>query len=328
MIYPWHAKQWQQITALLASKRLPHAMLFQGNEGIGKAHLAQTLAKSVLCQQTDSQYQACGKCQSCLLLAAGTHPDFYQLQPTAKDNTKSAKPALSIRIETIRNLCEKLSQTSQLSGYRVAILDQADQLTISAANSLLKTLEEPGQNVLMLLVSARPQRLPITIRSRCQSLRLPVPDESESLAWLQQQSDKHVEQLSQALRYAHGSPLIALSYSDDIAHLELLAEAMTAAIQGKNSLEYAAKLAKLSKVKILEAMCAWVSDLSKILICQTDIKIVNEQYRSHLQNIAKKTNQQRVFRFHEQLNFNLSHSSIAVNEQLLWENLLLSWDNL
>lgn len=330
MIFPWQTTQWLQISAALQSEQLPHAMLLQGSEGLGKAAFAQELANAVLCQRPEANHQACGKCQACRLIAANTHPDLYSLQPTAKENSKSTKPALSIRIEDVRSLCEKLNKTSQFGGYRVAILNKAEQLTTSAANSLLKTLEEPGQNVLLILVSERPQRLPITIRSRCQALRMNLPAEKEALDWLQknQKSATDPAQLLQALRYAHGSPLTALDYLGDFEHLQLLSEAMIAASQGKNSLEYAVKLAKLSKVKTLEGMASWVTDLTKILTCGLEAEIINERYRSHLQAIAKKANRQRVFRFHDQLNFNLLHSAIAVNEQLLWENLLLSWDNL
>lgn len=329
MLYPWQQKQWQQVSRLFEAEQLPHAILLQGNEGLGKSSFAQQLAHAVLCQQPQENRQACGQCTSCKLLAAKTHPDYYYLRPTAKDNSTSKKPALSIRIEHIRNLCEKLNQTSQLSGYRVAILEQAEGLTISAANSLLKTLEEPGQNVLIILVSARPQRLPVTIRSRCQTIRINVPDSAESLNWLQSQlAETSTEQLRQALKYAHGSPLTAISYIDDFEQLQLLSEAMTAQCQGKDSLAYALKLANLHKVKTLEAMTSWVSDLTKILTCGPDAEIINESYRKNLLQIASKADTTRVFRFHEQLNFNLLHSSIAVNEQLLWENLLLSWDNL
>lgn len=329
MLYPWQQNQWQQLARLLASKQVPHAILLQGNEGLGKLALAQQLAHAVLCQQPLQDQQACGKCPSCKLLAANTHPDFYHLKPTAKENSTSKKPALSIRIEHVRELCEKLNQTSQLSGYRVAIIDQAEGLTLSAANSLLKTLEEPGRNVLIILVSARPQRLPVTIRSRCQSLHIKIPENTEALSWLSQQlPDKQTEQLQQTLNYAHGSPLTAIDYIDDFEQIQLISEAMTAQCQDKDSLEYALKLAKYSKVKTLEAMTGWVCDLSKIITCGQDAKIINEQYRKNLIQIAKRADSKRVFRFHEQLNFNLLHSSIAVNEQLLWENLLLSWDNL
>ena len=329
MIYPWQQTQWQQINQLLQSGRLPHAILLTGNQGLGKADFAMALAKSVLCKQPAADSQACGHCQPCQLLAANTHPDFYALAPTASENSKSKKPVLNIRIDVIRNLCGKLNQTSQYGGYRVAILDKADQLTISAANSLLKTLEEPGQNVLMLLVTARPHRLPVTIRSRCQLLRFTEPDENQSLDWLmQQQTGASSAQLQQALKYAHGAPLAAMAQLQQAEHYQLLADAMTAGLSGKSSLDYAFKLTKFDKTQTLEGMLTWVSDLSRLLLCGPQAEISNQQHRAMLQSLANRVNRQKLFQFHDQLNFNLLHSSIAVNEQLLWENLLLSWDSL
>jgi DNA polymerase-3 subunit delta' len=329
MIYPWQQAQWQQIDQLIKSGRLPHAILLTGNQGLGKADFASALANAVLCKQPAVDNQACGQCQACQLLAAHTHPDFYDLKPTASENSKSKNPVLNIRIDVIRALCSRLNQTSQFSGYRVAIIDQADQLTISASNSLLKTLEEPGQNVLLLLVTARPHRLPVTIRSRCQLLRFTEPDEIQSLDWLmQQQSGASRSQFQQALKYAHGAPLAALEQLQQAEHYQLLADAMTAGLSGKSSLDYALKLTKFSKTQTLEGMLIWVSDLSRLLLCGPQAAITNEHYRANLQSLADRVNQQKLFQFHDQLNFNLLHSSIAVNEQLLWENLLLSWDNL
>jgi DNA polymerase-3 subunit delta' len=329
MIYPWQQAQWQQIDQVIKSGRLPHAILLTGNEGLGKTDFAMALANAVLCRQPAADNQACGHCQACQLLAANTHPDFYALKPTASENSKSKNPVLNIRIDAIRSLCSKLNQTSQFSGYRVAIIDQADQLTIPASNSLLKTLEEPGQSVLLLLVTARPQRLPVTIRSRCQLLRFTEPDESQSLDWLmQQQSGASRTQFQQALKYAHGAPLAALEQLQQAEHYQLLADAMTAALSGKNSLDYALKLTKFAKTQTLEGMLIWISDLSRLVLCGSEAVITNEHHRAKLQTLADRVNKQKLFQFHDQLNFNLLHSSIAVNEQLLWENLLLSWDNL
>jgi len=329
MIYPWQQRQWQKITRLLETERLPHAMLLYGNPGLGKADFAVTLANAVLCQQPAADHQACGLCKACQLLAANTHPDLHYLKPTAPATSKSKNPVQSIRIDDIRVLCEKLNQSSLYGGFRVAVLDEVELLTLSAANSLLKTLEEPGENVLILLVTARTHRLPVTIRSRCQLMRFTMPDESQSLHWLKdQQPDFSDSQLQQSLKYAYGSPLSAVGYLQEAEHQEVLSEAMIASVSGKNSLDCAVKLAKFAKVRTLEGMMSWVSDVSKLQSCGAETKITNEQYRSSLQMLAKKVNQQRLYRFYDQLNFNLLHSSIAVNEQLLWESLLLSWDNL
>ena len=331
MIYPWQQTQWLQINQLIKAERLPHAMLLLGNQGLGKTDFALSMAHAILCQQPAADHQACGMCKSCQLLSADTHPDLYQLKPTAPPTSKSKNPVLSIRIDDIRVLCTKLNQTSQYGGYRVAILDQAELLTISAANSLLKTLEEPGQNVLILLTTSRPHRLPITIRSRSQVLRFTEPDEQQAIGWLQsnQQGEQTtISHLQQALKQAYGSPLAALTQLQDEQRYQVLAEAMTAGVSAKNTLEHAEKLAKFSKIQTLEAMLSWVSDLTRLLTCGADAEIINERHRDKLQVMAKRINKQRLFRFQDQLNFNLSHSSIAVNEQLLWENLLLSWDNL
>jgi len=333
MHYPWQQSQWQQVKQQITKQCLPHALFLHGNQGLGKVDFAQSLAASVLCKQTDENHHACGSCPSCLLLAANTHPDLHVLKPVPAEKTKSKKPTLNIRIDDIRDLCNKLNQTSQFSGYRVAILEQADQLTIAAANSLLKTLEEPGNGVLIILTSARQHRLPVTIRSRCQLLRFTVPTEEQALSWLQKNlpseyANVSSDQLISALKHSYGSPLAALSNLQASEQHQMLAEAMTANISGKNSLDYAAKLAKYSKIQILEGMLSWVSDLTRLANCGTETDIFNDPYRNKLQAIAKRVNQQRLFRFHEQINFNILHASIAVNEQLLWENLLLSWDNL
>ncbi len=331
MLYPWQQSQWQQINQLIISKRLPHALFLHGNQGLGKTDFAVSLASALLCKQPTADNQACGLCQSCLLLNAKTHPDLHYLKPIPAENTKSKKPVLNIRINDIRDLCEKLNQTSQYGGYRIAILQQADQLTLAAANSLLKTLEEPGNNVLIILTSARAHRLPVTIRSRCQLLRFTAPDETLALQWLTASCNEvevNENQVRQALKYTSGSPLAALKNLQEVEQQQLLAEALMANISNKNSLQYAAKLAKFTKIQLLENMMRWTSDLSKLMACGPDADIINTEYRENLNKLAKKANQQRLFRFYDQLNFNVQHVSIAVNEQLLWENLLLSWDSL
>ena len=329
MIYPWQQGQWQKITRLLKAERLPHAMLLYGNPGLGKTDFAVKLANALLCQQPASDHQACGVCKACQLLAANTHPDLHYIKPTAPATSKSKNPLRSIRIDDIRVLCEKLNQSSLYGGFRLAVIEQVELLTLSAANSLLKTLEEPGENVLILLVTARTHRLPVTIRSRCQLMRFTMPDESQSLHWLKDRQPGFSDsQLQQSLKYAFGSPLTAVDYLQEVEHQEVLSEAMIASVSGKNSLDSAVKLAKFAKVRTLEGMMSWALDVSKLQSCGAETEITNEQYRSSLQVLAQKVNQQRLYRFYDQLNFNLLHSSIAVNEQLLWESLLLSWDNL
>ena len=103
--------------------------------------------------------------------------------------------------------------------------------------------------------------------------------------------------LRQALRYAYDAPLVALENLQDKERHEVLGDAMTASVSGKNSLEYALKLAKFPKIQILESMQGWVSDLAKLMLCDGDGDIINQQYRSKLQTLANKVNQAALISF-------------------------------
>ena len=334
---PWLQRQLQ---ALLAQRG--HAWLLQGPSGLGQYELGLALTQAWLCEAPTAT-GACGVCGSCHLVDTRAHPDFVALMPETtalafgwplsekaqKDiDDKKRTPSKEIRVEAMRDTVGFAQRTSARGRGMAVLVYPAERMNHVTANALLKTLEEPGKEVLMILTSARSHRLPVTIRSRCQLLRFTVPEQSQALSWLkasEQGSDASDEQVRQALSYASGSPLSALENLQTVEQQQLLAEAMTAAISGKPSLEYAAKFTKL---QTLEGMLSWTSDLSRMIACGPDTEIINSQYRGKLQVLSKKVNQQRLFRFHDQLNFNIQHASIALNEQLLWENLLLSWDNL
>ena len=124
MIYTWQNKQWEMLLSQLQSDRMPHALLLQGREGIGKQDFANHLAKSVLCSQTVKKGSACGQCESCRVFEAETHPDLIRIKPLPPEKSKSKTPVLNIKIDAIRNLCEKVTRTSQFEGYRVAIIER------------------------------------------------------------------------------------------------------------------------------------------------------------------------------------------------------------
>ncbi len=315
--------------------RLHHAYLFTGTRGVGKTTIARILAKCLNCE-TGVSSEPCDKCSSCVEIAQGRSLDLIEVDAASRT-----------KVEDTRELLDNVQYAPTHARYKIYLIDEVHMLSTHSFNALLKTLEEPGAKVLILLVTARTHRLPVTIRSRCQLLRFTIPDASQSLHWLKhnQQPVLSDSQLQQSLKYASGAPLAALDYLQQAEHQEVLAEAMTASVSGKNSLDYAVKLAKFSKLRTLEGMMSWATDVAKLksthmdvgsvenagatsLPSASDTDITNEQYRVKLQVLAKKVNKHRLYRFYDTLNFNLLHSSIAVNEQLLWESLLLSWDNL
>lgn len=323
---PWLNEPWRIVSQLIQVQRMPHALLIQGASGIGKQLFADNLAVALLCNSPIADHQACGECRNCKLLKAGTHPDFTRIMPTGSEKSTSANPVKNIRIDDIRNLCSKLSTTSQLGGSRVVIIEQAERILIAAANSLLKTLEEPGADTVILLVCSKPHRLPITIRSRCQKLNIPVPTSSEAIQWLQAQG---VEQAENALRYAHGSPLLALECANEqMDQRQLLSTALLASVRGESSVKYASDLAKIPKDSTLSWLLDWTSDLLKIKSGAQSVQLVNENQREALSKIATKADSRRCFEFYDQIGEYIKKDVISLNPQLVWENLLISWDKL
>ena len=162
-----HERPIALLKAALKQERLAHALLFHGEAGIGKLLTATRLAQSLSCEQAAaiSDHDCCGHCRACLQIAARTHPDFFVIEP----DRELAVP--QIKIEQIREIEQQFIYRPLMGERKICLIDDADRLTIGAANALLKTLEEPPGHGLFILISSRPQALPITIRSRCQSLR-------------------------------------------------------------------------------------------------------------------------------------------------------------
>jgi DNA polymerase-3 subunit delta' len=149
--------------------RLAHAYLFTGPAGVGKRLFAGELAKALLCEAPPGpDLEACDTCPACLLVEAGTHPDFFT---AARPEDK-----LEFPIEVVRELCQNLSLKPARGRNKIAIIDDADDLNDESANCFLKTLEEPPPRSVLILVGTRPERQLPTIVSRCQVVRFaPLP---------------------------------------------------------------------------------------------------------------------------------------------------------
>ena len=172
---PWTAAHRVTLTAAFRAGRLPHALLIHEAPGAGGEWLATWAAQLVLCRQNSAQ-APCGACTGCRRVWAQQHPDLTWLR-TAEDSQQ-------IRIEQVRDLAADLALTSHAGGYKVGIVTPAEALNRFAANALLKTLEEPPPRTLLVLVTTQPSRLPPTVLSRCQRLRVGAPARAEGVAWL------------------------------------------------------------------------------------------------------------------------------------------------
>ena len=202
--YPWHDRLWQRLTHDLA--RLPHALLIHGAPGTGKRDLAGRLAELLLCTDADAPVRPCGRCRSCLLLDAGSHPDLFVVEPEGDSGY--------VTVDQARAVGGFLALRPHTAAHKVVIVQPADAMNMNSANSLLKLLEEPPLGSILILVSDQPARLPVTIRSRCARLLCSPPPTAEALQWLQEQGIGPAD-ASRLLIMAGGTPLQARKFAQD-----------------------------------------------------------------------------------------------------------------
>lgn len=184
-----HAESWQQpliesLCELKANGRLPHAVLIEVSSRTDASTFIWQLSSALLCQ-SEGPDKPCMQCSSCQLMAANSYPDFSIAR--LEENERTGKLNKDIKIDQIRKLIHRLSLTENNTSGKLAVIYPAEKMNISAANSLLKTLEEPASNSVLLIVSHQPGRLPVTIRSRCQRWPLHNPEHGVGLNWLMEQ---------------------------------------------------------------------------------------------------------------------------------------------
>lgn len=203
-VYPWQAQVWETLTQRFP--KMGHGILFYGKQGCGKQAFAQHFVAWVLClnQQPNA---ACGECSSCLWLKSDTHPNYVYVSTDDDNKKQNAK----IKIEKIRDLQPFVQQT--VEGWRIIVIDPAEALNIASANALLKTLEEPGERVMIILLADHYLKLPATIRSRLQHFALDRVTDAQASDYLQSHLDVSV--------HYHIPLLMALSNDMPLQAVEL-----------------------------------------------------------------------------------------------------------
>ncbi|MBD1581326.1 DNA polymerase III subunit delta' [Pseudoalteromonas sp. S16_S37] len=181
-MYAWHETLWQQLAQSQRQHRFHHALLLHGLVGVGKQALATALAEALLCEQHQF-LTSCGQCKSCALFKANTHPDLITIAPQGQ----------SISVDEIRELASFVHHSAQQNGNKVAIIVNAHKMTHSAANALLKTLEEPNPGRYLLLTCDDISQLPATILSRCNKIQVAVNDRDLANEWIQQQLPSDID---------------------------------------------------------------------------------------------------------------------------------------
>ena len=209
------------LTNALQNSSVAHAYLFYGQESIGKKKLALAFAKALNCKETD-WLDACDECESCLKIERRIHPDFFYIEPAK--STPTSREAV-IKIEEIRELQKKLAYLPYEGKTKVVVIDSAELMNVQAANSFLKTLEEPPSSTVLILISSNPHRLLPTLISRCQGIqfhRLSLNDIREILKSQPQEERESLTESEFRVNRSQGSVDRALA--EDLAEMEGLRE--------------------------------------------------------------------------------------------------------
>ena len=261
MAYPWHSRPFEAL--LTRIDRLPHALLLRGREGIGKLAFAEAVARALLCESPQAGGRACGQCAACAWMEQGSHPDFRRLVPESVSAPVEAepggekKPSEQIQIGQVREIGDFIAMTSHRGGAKVVLIHPAEALNTSAANALLKSLEEPPPRTYFLLVAHRWHQLLPTIRSRCEQVVLAAPSHAEARDWLGRQKLRDADL---ALAQAGGAPLLAAKLDEDYwRQREALLTAVTS--PGFDSLSAAEQLREIAPALVVGWLQKWAFDL-------------------------------------------------------------------
>lgn len=316
MKFPWLQDSIDQWGALISSDRVPHAILLSGSKGLGKFDLAKNMAHMALCENL-STTGPCLHCSACHLYSSQNHPDFTII--TAEKSV--------IKVDQVRKLTKKIMLSSTKGQYKVVIVDNAEQMNKSAANALLKTLEEPPERVVVMLVTPEVGRLLPTIRSRCVKINLVAPPYHVAYEWVKNNTQSHADDINFSLSLTNGSPIFAriilenewlLQVQSMIEDLKLLAH------HQKNILEVSKRW---NTEEFYLHFPMLVSYFLAIIKQNNNINFENSSTQidmdlSHINHLNDK-----LLVFVRGLYQFIHRSETALKKELLLDELLINWKN-
>lgn len=203
-LYPWLMKNYVAVAKDFSNEKLHHALLFVGVEGLGIDQLVQRLVELIHCDDP-SMNKACGLCQQCLLHDSQSHSDYYFVS--------CLEGKAQISVDQIRLMSKKIQDTGLISVKRVVVIDFIETMTESAANALLKILEEPPKDVYFLLTTSKIQHIAPTIISRCFKILIAPPEIAKLNNWLRKKTNNNIN--IGYLSLLGNSPLKALESIDN-----------------------------------------------------------------------------------------------------------------
>ncbi|WP_455205258.1 DNA polymerase III subunit delta' [Kaarinaea lacus] len=331
--YTWHQNHWIELGKRFATNKLAHALLFTGTQGIGKREFAQQYASVLLCDTIQAralsepfdaqEFVPCGKCQSCGLIKAGNHPDLSVVEPLAEGKV--------ISVDQVRELSNFLSFKSQYGNRQIIIIEPAEKMNKFAANSLLKTLEEPTPGSLIILISAQPSLLLPTIRSRCQTVVFHAPTLKQALVWLQAQMPQlDAASAKEYLALSNGGPLLAYQWAqEDILKLyKVILESVSNVAKRKaDPVAVAKQCSDWDAAKVIKWLILWTTQMIR-LKSSVDLPDSNPDTDDILKKMVSTVDLRGLFKFFDKLLESNRLLTSQVNQQLLMEDVLIFWRQL
>lgn len=321
--YPWQQRQWQRLLDAVGQKRLAHALLLTGSEGLGIDEFVQALAGRLLCERPAGEH-ACGECRACLLYRSGNHPDLIRIRPE--------EPGKRIRVDAIRDLIDHIHLSSQYGHYKIAIVEPAEAMNRNAANSLLKTLEEPPPESIFILNSRQPSQLPVTIRSRCQQVNFPEPAFDAAQAWLAEQLNGDPARATELLTMAHNRPLTALYLEDDGTvekQSSLLADLARLKSGDPDPVDTARHWLDYGPAQVMQWLLVFIRIMGRQKLTPAEIA-TDSYFRKTLDELAKGLDLLELLKWYDIVidNYRAATGPFNPNQQGLLEDIIVNWQNL
>jgi len=324
--YPWLLASLKILPAVL-----PGALLIHGQRGTGKQYLARSLSQSQLCQAPIGIGLPCGRCEGCHLFEVGNHPDFRHLQPEKdeEDHSRNAetrgaatkKPSSIIGVDAVRDLTVLTSVAAHRGGAKVIMITPAEALHPSAANALLKMLEEPARNTYFVLVTNERSRILPTIRSRCFQLHVSVPLDAVDAGWLQQADPQRAYV---ALALSSNAPFAARDLAADEAFWagrEALVSRLTDS--AASPVEIAGIAEPLEPVVLGRLLTMWVFDL--LALQQGGSVRFNRDMEREIERLSRSLSGPELCRWSDDVQRYCRAAEHPLNRRLALESLFAGW---
>jgi DNA polymerase-3 subunit delta' len=316
-----HKKQFEFLKKSAESDKLPHALLFYGQEKIGKKTLAVEFIKFLNCSEKNYSSKPCNNCSSCRDINKRTYPDLHIVEPESS--------LREIQIKQIRSLISELSLSVSFARLKTAIIDQAHLMTQEAQNCFLKLLEEPKGDALLILITEHPEVLLPTIVSRVQKIRLSGVNKEDIKRYLI--NNGITESKADYFSYeAEGRPGLSIDFSNNPQEIENRIKIISDFIKIKNSemnekFNYVKSFFQKdenSKEELVGVLSTWLNYLRGALISRIiGISRNNAEIYEKINKLFKISELTKIIAEIQTLNFLLLTTN--ANPKLSFENLLI-----